>query len=302
MNEIDKCIEMFIFHCKYEKNLSSKTIKAYNIDLKQFKDFIVKNNNLVFIEDIDKYNIKLYLQVLIRNKKSKTVKRKIATVKALFNFLEFEEIIQLNPFRKMRIQIKLELQLPRILTLDEINNLFQTAYQNRHNKKSHNDYFYKSVIRDITVLELLFSTGVRVSELCNLRKSDIDIKNGIINVFGKGKRERIIQICNNEILYVLEEYRNLFHNLNDKSKYFFINRLGNRLSEQSVRFMIKKYVTISNIKKNVTPHMFRHTFATMLLEEGVDIRYIQQLLGHSTINTTQIYTHVSKQNKNRRRF
>ena len=234
------------------------------------------------------------MQRLIEKNKVKTVKRKIAALKALFTYLEFEDKIAVSPFRKMRVKIKEPLQLPGVMTLNEVKTLFRTIYKVRQACSDCSSYTYKSIVRDIVVMELLFATGIRVSELCNLKKVDVNIEQKYIQVNGKGSRERIIQVCSQEIIRIMKEYINLFHPSGSGFSYFFINRLEQRLSEQSVRFMIKKYAQLAKIKKGVTPHMFRHTFATLLLEEEVDIRYIQQLLGHSTITTTQIYTHITR--------
>ena len=293
MDKLEKVKKDFLFHCRIEKNLSVHTLKAYQLDLNQFFQFISSNGRSIKIQQIDKTMLREYLQQLQETKKVKTVKRKIATLKALFNYLEFEDKIAVSPFRKMRIKIKEPLILPGVLTLNEIKILFQTVYQAKKQCEDQSTYTYKSIVRNIVVLELLFATGIRVSELCHLKKDCVNLEQRYIQVNGKGSRERIIQICSTEIITILKEYINLFHSSSHQSPYFFINRLGRRLSEQSVRFMIKKYGQLSNIQKPITPHMFRHTFATLLLEEGVDLRYIQQLLGHSTITTTQIYTHVS---------
>jgi integrase/recombinase XerD len=295
MREFEDIITDFLFHCRVEKNLSIHTLKAYKLDLNQFTDYLSTNGMIVDIEKIDKHLLRNYLEKLLETSKIKTVKRKIATLKALFTYLEFEDRIAVSPFRKMRIKIKEPLQLPGVLTLNEVKALFQSVYRIRKTCKDRTSYTYKSIVRDIVVLELLFATGVRVSELCNLKRVDVNIDQRYIKVNGKGSRERVIQVCSMEIIAILKEYTNLFHLLRSNFSYFFINRLGTRLSEQSVRFMIKQYTRLSNINKEVTPHMFRHTFATLLLEEEVDIRYIQQLLGHSTITTTQIYTHITQQ-------
>lgn len=293
MDALNKLITDFLFHCRVEKNLSSHTLKAYQLDLNQFTRFVSVNGKAVDILRIDKQKLREYLQRLQETGKVKTVKRKIATLKALFNYLEYEDKIAINPFRKMRIQIREPLVLPNVLTLEEVKELFQIVYRAKRECDDRGTYTYKSIVRDIAVLELLFATGIRVSELCYLKKEHVDFDRKYIQVNGKRSRERIIQICSPEIITLLEEYIELFHPSGSGFYYFFINRLGHRLSPQSVRFMIKKYARLSNIKKAITPHMFRHTFATLLLEEGVDIRYIQQLLGHSTITTTQIYTHIS---------
>ncbi len=154
-------------------------------------------------------------------------------------------------------------------------------------------YHKKTVIRDIAVIELLFATGIRISELCSLKQKDLDIDNRQVLIFGKGAKERILQIGNGEVISALVEYKKLFEKELADSEWLFVNRLHHRLSEQSVRFMINNYVELAGIEMHITPHMFRHSFATLLLEADVDIRYIQKMLGHSSINTTEIYTSVS---------
>jgi integrase/recombinase XerD len=298
MKRIEKTITDFLFHCRIEKNLSPHTLKAYKLDLSQFLGYLSAIGNIGTIEKIDKPILRGYLQKLTESNKTKTVKRKIATLKALFNFLEYEDLISSNPFRKMRIKIKEPLQLPHVLTLNEVKLLFQTVYNARFQCEDDTSYTYKSIIRDIVVFELLFATGIRVSELCTLQKANLKLEQRYIQVNGKGSRERVIQVCSQETITIIEEYIQLFHPPDSDFHFFFVNRLGHRLSEQSVRFMVKKYAELSGINKSITPHMFRHTFATLLLEENVDIRYIQQLLGHSTITTTQIYTHITS-NKQR---
>ena len=295
MKSLKKISNDFLFHCRIEKNLSPHSLKAYELDLKQFTGYLKVHGYALEIEKIDKQVLRDYLSHLNTSCKIKTIKRKIATLKSLFNFVEFEDIISINPFRKMRIKIKEPLRLPNVLSLDEIKMLFRFVYKERQSCCDSNSYEYKSITRDIVILELLFATGVRVSELCNLEKSDVSIEQRYIKVHGKGSRERLIQVCNAEIIIILKEYVELYHEEGEEFPYFFSNRLGKRLSEQSVRFMIERYIKHSGIKKKVTPHTFRHTFATLLLEENVDIRYIQQLLGHSTISTTQIYTHITQQ-------
>lgn len=283
----------FLFHCRSEKNLSVHTLKAYQQDLNQFTRFVGADKKDIDIRRVDKQTLREYFQHLQKTGKVKTVKRKIATLKSLFNYLEFEDKIPVNPFRKMRIQIREPLVLPGVLTLDEVETIFRVVYRAKRECEDRGTFKYKTIVRDIAVLELLFATGVRVSELCHLKKVHVNLASKYIQVHGKGNRERIIQICSPEIITILEECIELFHPSGSDFPYFFINRLGERLSPQSVRFMIKRYAVESNLKKHVTPHMFRHTLATLLLEEGVDIRYIQQLLGHSTITTTQIYTHIN---------
>lgn len=295
--KLEEVIKDFKFHCKFERNLSNKTMEAYGIDLNQFEQF--KEYKSLDINEFDKHKLKDYVQSLYElDFKAKTIKRKVAVLKAFFTYLEFDEIILVSPFRKMRISIKEPTTLPQTIELKEIVKILKFLYKIKESFDDKNLYSYKVIVRDIAVIEILFSTGMRVSELCNIKLNNINLQAGIIKIKGKGDKERIIQICDNEAKKVLKEYFELFSEQIKRTKYFLINRLDKQISEQSVRLMIKKYQKISGIDKHITPHMFRHSFATLLLEEGVDVRYIQHMLGHSSISTTQIYTKVNmKQQK-----
>lgn len=286
MKTLDCYILDYANYCKKQKKLSQKTIKAYNIDLGQYYRFMDKSDDFLHKNEICKYIE--YIQSVY---KPKTVKRKIASLKAFYNYLLYENIINNNPFNKIRIKIREPFILPRIIQEKTLVKILSTAYGEL--SKCQTSYEIKSTTRDVAVLELLFATGLRVSELCCLRASNVNLESNYIKTFGKGSKERIIQVCVPDVLSALKQYKKLFEQEINTCGYFFVNKLGNRLSEQSVRFMINKYV--SKIKKcpHITPHMFRHTFATMLLEADVDIRYIQNILGHSSIRTTEIYTHVS---------
>lgn len=289
---LTKLITNFEFHCKYEKNLSEKTLNAYAIDLNQFIEY--KNFKYLRISEINKYLIKEYIGNLYAfNLKVKTIKRKIAVVKAFFNYLDYEDIIDINPFNKLKIAIKEPIKLPKTIELKDVKKLLSYLYKLKINFKEKQSYTYKALVRDIVIIELLFSTGVRVSELSNILDQDIDINIGIIKIKGKGDKERIIQVCDFEVKKLLKEYYKLFYKDIKKIHYFLVNRLGNKISEQSIRLMINKYEKTVFTSKHLTPHMFRHSFATLLLEEGVDIRYIQNMLGHSSISTTEIYTKVN---------
>lgn len=294
---MQSAIQNFKFHCEFEKGLSKSTLKAYEIDLEQFSSFIIKEYGDLKINQINKNQIKAYIQTISIHK-AKTTKRKVATLKAMFNFLEFEEEIEINPFRKIKINIKEPQNLPVVLNLNEIELVLRTVYKKMNGIKKADSFYYKQTVRDVAIFELLFATGIRVSELCNLRFKNICTEYSYIVVNGKGNKQRIIGISNDDTKKILKDYFNLFQDQINETGYFFINRIGKRLSEQSVRFTIDKYCKELNFNKKVTPHVFRHSFATLLLEEDVDIRYIQNLLGHSSINVTQIYTHVSSKKQN----
>jgi integrase/recombinase XerD len=293
MENIEIATLDFLSHCRYEKNLSQKTLKSYSIDLKQLMLFLKTKLYSCIITDIDKSILREYLQS-ISSSKPKTIKRKIATIKALFNFLEYEDKIAINPFRKMKIQIREPKNLPTVMNISEVEKIIKLTYQIKIDEKKTDSYTYAESVRNIAVIELLFATGVRVSELSNLKEELIDLSSGQIKVRGKGNKERIIQVCNKESLRALKIYHRLFlDKIKDCDGYFFVNRFNNRLSEQSIRFLVKKCARAAGLDRKITPHVFRHSFATLLLEEDVDIKYIQHLLGHSSIMTTQIYTHVN---------
>ncbi len=296
--KINLLIEDFLFHCKYEKNLTENTIRAYESDFQQFKEF--KNFFELDISQVNKVLLKEYIKYLYTfDLKPKSIKRKVAVIKVFFNYLEFEEMIDVNPFRKIRVSIKEDKSLPKTIDMKNIRKLLKCVYNIKNSISNKRSFAYKTIIRDIAVLELLFSTGLRVSEISNLKIDDIDLSTGYIKVIGKGNKERVIHVCEQESKIIIKEYSSLFMNKILEKKFFFINRLGKRFTEQSISLMIKKYQKKANIKQHLTPHMFRHSFATMLLEEGVDIRYIQGMLGHSSIATTQIYTHINNKQQKR---
>jgi integrase/recombinase XerD len=288
---VDKAIEDFLFHCKYEKNLSEKTIYAYTNDLKILSLFLRQNHPVESVYDLDKHIIKDYIRHL-SGFKTKTIKRKIAAAKAMLNHLEYENDDFINPFHKIRVSLREANVLPTVMNIGEIRKILSALYE-KEQATNKGLLRYRATVRDIAIIELLFATGIRVSELCYIRSGDINLKESYIKVFGKGSRERLVQICGKETKAALRNYYALFRDEISQSGYFFVNRIGQRMRSQSVRFMIHKYVNGAGIDKHITPHTFRHTFATLLLEENVDIRYIQSMLGHSSITTTQIYTHVN---------
>ena len=277
MQDLQNWISRYLVDCKYQKGLDSKTIKAYRIDLEQFSAFITRDSL-----ELSREGLMGYITDLHRQYKPRTVKRKIASVKAFCGYLEFEELrMKLNPPQ----------MLPRTISLPTIEAILTAAYRARETAGTFGQQ--KLILRDIAVLELLFATGVRVSELCALQCGDVRLEEGEIKIYGKGAKERFVQIANLDVLNTLCHYREAFQDTIERVGAFFVNRSQRPLSTQSVRAIVNRYSTLANVKSHITPHMFRHSFATLLLEEGVDIRYIQQLLGHSSIVTTQIYTHVA---------
>ena len=284
---IEKIVQGYLNHCRYEKGLDAKTLKAYKTDIAQLINYANRTGG-----GYSKECLQTYIASLHANYAVKSVKRKIASLKAFFSYLEYEEILRTNPFSKMRVMLHEPFLLPRTIPLADINSLLGCAYS-QLTETEESTYKHRACLRDIAVLELLFATGVRISELCSLHATDINVEEGYVRIYGKGAKQRLIQIGNEDVLAAVKKYGAAFSNQISETGWFFINRLGNKLSDQSVRNMVNKYCKIVGIQMHITPHMFRHSFATLLLEEDVDIRYIQQLLGHSSIVTTQIYTHVT---------
>ncbi|MGY3666009.1 MAG: tyrosine-type recombinase/integrase [Roseburia sp. 1XD42-69] len=286
MNTLKSYISEYIEYCEYRKRLDSKTLKAYKIDLKQFEIFCTDLSDCFAKNVVDDFITNLHKQY-----RPKTVKRKIASLKAFFHHMEYKELLNENPFTKLDIRFREAKLLPKTIPFHSIQTFLSTLYAQKELAES--EYQLRCCIRDIAVIELLFATGMRISELCSLKPSDIDFESGNILIYGKGAKERIIQLGNQEVIAALVLYQETFKKDIEVCGYFFVNRLQHKLSEQSVRFMINHYAELAGISQHITPHMFRHSFATLLLEQDVDIRYIQRMLGHSSISTTEIYTHVS---------
>lgn len=287
MNNLHTLIEDYLEFCCIQKRLDEKTLKAYRIDLRQFSEKSSSKKVMEITSEI----LEDYIAKLHQQYKPKTVKRKIASTKAFFHYLEYKEIIDRNPFNKIQVRFREPSILPKTIPLHIIETFLTTIYRQRNNAKT--DYQKRNALRDAAVTELLFATGMRISELCTLKCDDVNLYDGTILIYGKGNKERRIQIGNDAIIHLLEEYKNDFYEEIKKCKHFFANQSGKALSDQSVRRMMKKYSSLAAIELHITPHMFRHTFATSLLEADVDIRYIQEMLGHSSINITEIYTHVA---------
>jgi integrase/recombinase XerC len=280
---MDKYLLKFIDYLNYQKKYSENTTKNYTIDIVEFLDYCNKEN--ILKEKINYDNVKKYLVHLYDKKYSKsTVSRKLSSLRSFYKYLYINNIINKNPFLFVSIPKK-EKKLPKFVNYEDLSVIFSIPNIN-------NDYG----LRDRLILELLYGTGIRVSELCNIKVSDIELSNKTIRVLGKGNKERIVcygEYCD-EILIKYLKIRDIL--LKDKKHdYLLLNKIGGKLSVRSVQLLIDKIIRLASIKKNITPHTLRHTFATHLLNEGCDILTVKELLGHSSLDTTQIYTHVSNE-------
>ena len=281
MQELSTLINDYLGCCENGKKLSADTLKAYRIDLRQFQDFAGGRW-------AEKETLNRYVMHLNRRFAPRSVKRKLASVRAFFSELAFNETISVNPFDRLHIKIQYPRQLPRTIPEETVRRLLQSAYDGY-------DPARRESLLDIAVLELLFSTGLRVSELCSLTPDTFLLTDGELRLLvrGKGQKERVIELTTPELIALLNTYRTEYANEMSSQNAILINRRGRPLTPQSVRRVIHKHLERIGSTSHITPHMFRHTFATSLLEAGMDIRYIQSLLGHSSISTTQIYTHVA---------
>lgn len=280
--DMTKEVKQYLEFCRYRKELNRNTLKAYEIDLRQYLSYIQE-------EIFEKTKIEEYITKLHKDYKQKTVKRKIASIKAFYRYMEEEErTTEANPFVKIHVKFKETESLPRIIPRKDIEQLLNYMYGVAADSEKNN-----TIYRDLSVVELFFATGARVYEISHLRGQDVDLETGVIKIMGKGGKERYIQVGSRDVLRMLRKYAEQYKLQIEESGTFFVNRLGKRFSEQSIRNMIRKYSQQAGISIHITPHMFRHSVATYLLEEGVDIVYIQKILGHSSIKTTQIYLHVA---------
>lgn len=281
-NTTEQLLEEFQLYLEIERNLSSHTVKAYISDLKNFINY----SGGEFYNFTYK-NIRAYLMESLNRKYSKTsVARKIAAVKTFYKFLYREKIVQINPALNARAPKKAK-NLPEFLSDEEVKLIMDKA-----GIKTPSNY------RDRTILEVLFATGMRNSELCELNMENLNIEENEIKVHGKGGKERIVLISDRAknflIKYINEIRPKLAKNQKTEMKSpVFINNNGFRLKQRSIHKSITESAQKAGIVKKVSPHTFRHTFATRLLEKGADLRVVQELLGHSSISNTQIYTHVS---------
>lgn len=278
-----KYINAYLEYLQVIKKYSDKTINSYRIDLIEYNEFL--QNEFVNILDIDFNLVEKYLKFLyLLNLNKNTISRKLSSVRGLYNYLIKEDIITNNYFNEVS-NPKKEFYLPKFLKEDELDKLFAVC-------KEDNSFSQ----RDTLIIEMLYATGLRVSELVNIKISDIDLKERTIKVLGKGNKERIV-IYNNHTKEALDLYlKDGFLALNKKnSGYLILNKDGNKLSERYIRIIINKLVRKASLDIKISPHSFRHTFATDMLENGADLMTVKELLGHESLNTTSIYTHVTNE-------
>jgi integrase/recombinase XerC len=291
---MEKLIEQFLEHLKYERNVSNHTLRNYESDLTQFLDYLAPadpesgKRNEPELSSVDHITIRDWLATLhTAQKKKSSIARKLAALRTFFQFLVREGLLELNP-AKLVSTPRLEKKLPQHLSIEEAIRFIETPDLNTDLGK-----------RDRAILELMYATGVRVAELTTLNLADIDYRNQLIRVTGKRRKQRIVPFGEPAAI-ALKEYLKIRDNLLYKApvseredEALFLNYQGTRITTRSVGRMVEKYIRICAGMHNISPHALRHSFATHLLDSGADLRDIQELLGHARLSTTQIYTHVS---------
>ncbi len=281
-------LKKFILHLGLERNLSDHTISAYERDLKQFLDFLRQQfgSRSPSVRRIDKIAIRHFLTDLRRKGlKGSSLRRKFAAIRTFAKFLATREKIKIAPILSMRMP-RSDRSLPEFLGIGETAQLMEMPDCSTFSGK-----------RDRAILETFYSTGIRLGELCGLNITDLDLYNQILKVKGKGKKERLVPLGSKatEALkdYLAERIKLLKKRERIEEPALFINRFGRRLGRRSVQKLVRRYIEKLSLQRKMSPHVLRHTFATHMLERGADLRAVQELLGHASLSSTQVYTHVT---------
>jgi len=278
--EKNKDLELYLDYLKYNRNYSDNTIISYKNDIIEYLKYLEKEYlNYCDVNYQDLHGLLVYYENNHNN--SRSIRRKISSLKGFYKYLVRNNKINDNPFIYISLP-KMEKKLPQYLNYNEFLEIIDSI--------EIKDIYS---LRDRLILELLYATGLRVSELVNIKLDDININNNEIKVIGKGNKTRIVYF-NNVCLNYLKKYLNNFHEINKKnSNYLILNKCGEPITTRGVSLIIDKIIKKTSIIKNISPHVLRHTFATHLLNNGCDLLTVQELLGHSSISTTGIYTHVT---------
>ncbi|MDR2084976.1 MAG: site-specific tyrosine recombinase XerD [Bacteroidales bacterium] len=274
-------------YLKIERSFSDNTIESYLRDIRFFLQFINEKYSEINIRDIDSNIISEYLIIVNEEKKSKrTQSRIISSLRSFFKYLRLEKLVQESPMDMIELPQQ-DRKLPDVLNLEDINKIIDSIDLSNPNGQ-----------RNKAIIEMLYSCGLRVSELINLRISDIDKDSMFIKVKGKGNKERLVPLGKTALKQInlyFDNYRIHISPVKNAEDILFLNRGGGKLSREMIFIIVKELTDKAGIKKNVSPHTFRHSFATHMIQRGADIRIVQDMLGHESILTTEIYTHIDKQ-------
>lgn len=286
---IDGLIDRFLLHIKTRLGFSKNTERAYRRDLLDFKEFIF-SSGIKDIRYIDSVVLRRYLSTLsLKGLSKNSIIRKVSSIRSFISYLLSEGVIERNPFDMIVIPKK-EKKLPSFLTEDEIERLIEYNKPDRVLSKEPN---YPFAFRDYAILMLMYSSGLRRGEVSRLNIGDVDLLSGFVRVYGKGRKERIVPIGDNAIKAISDYLDTLPESERASYMPLFKNKNNLRLSDTSIFLIIKKMAKRARFTRPLKPHMLRHTFATHLIDHGCDVRAVSEMLGHSSLSTTQIYTHLS---------
>ena len=284
---MEKYLKDYIIFLRIEKNLSNNTIEAYESDLSRFTKYLEDDHKLTDLTKVKQKHIRMYIRTLNDvHLSNASINRAFSSIRSFYNYLAGEEIVKENPILQLDTP-KLARKLPQVLSPQDIETILAAADTTNNLGK-----------RDLAILEILYSGGLRVSELCDLKLTDLLLDAEMIRVTGKGDKQRLVPLGPRAINCLNDYYKTVRPGLarkNQNNGKIFLSRNGKPLTRMMIWNIIKKYVALANIKKDVSPHTFRHSFATHLLEGGADLRAVQEMLGHADISTTQIYTHLDKE-------
>ncbi len=299
---VQQAIAQFLEHGQTVRNLSDRTLRAYQSDLAQFN----LHMNDVNTVEITAQHLETYLDKLGDGPyRDTSIRRKVAALKVFFRFLEEQGIVEESPARKLKIKKPVENRVPTVLSNREVRALLaapkeqveELAVARDHSAGSRNRYF--CAVRDNLILELLFSTGIRIGELVALNVSDVDIEKSQIHITGRATRGRLVALTAESLLTSIRQYLDLRAERSLATPALFVGRSGTRLTIYSIENIFKKHVRLAEIKRHVTPHALRHTMAAQLVSSGADIREVQEILGHASILSTQVYTRLPIQKRGR---
>ena len=292
-NPLRDIVKKYILHLQFERRLSVNTTTSYYYDLEKYTDYLFFNHNISKCKKIHKHHLDKYLKSCLkysdesqnRRYKGSSLSRNLSSIKGFHDYLLINELVKINPAEDIDLP-KIVKKIPVVLSIDEINKILSFM---RNTKEVS--------IRDYSIILILYATGIRVTELIELSLINFIPQENILRIIGKGNKERIVPMSAKDIesvnSYIIKE-RSILCKKSVSNGYLFLNNRGNKISRVSIWKIIKKYCLLSGINKNISPHTFRHTFATHLLKGGADLRIVQEMLGHSDISTTQIYTQLDK--------
>ncbi|PYE50155.1 tyrosine-type recombinase/integrase [Paenibacillus barcinonensis] len=292
-NDLSRYLRQYEIYLSVERNLSHKSIKAYFSDLGILVKWLDSND----IIEVTRENLRMYLEQLTSEQtlKDSTIKRKYICFKAFFNYLVQNGDLVESPIYGYGKKFKTARRIPKTLSVNEIEKLLNAPQEDMKQLRT---IFRKRInLRNSAIIELLYVIGIRIGELVNIDLEHIDLEERTVLIFGKGRKERLLYISSEEVIQKIKSWLEAREHFQPQSSALFLNKYGHRLSIYSIEDIFSKYRDISKVSKNSTPHYLRHSFATHLLNNGADLRSVQEILGHTNVSTTQIYTEVSVERK-----